>query len=408
MVSKDLERFLAILPTFEHQKGLKLFDELGKDPANAAPILQELLFVASNHEDPQLHTPHGVPTMHAGRELLLLTRPPGGLGLLRFLVMYNFSLRKRSLTFDQAHAKARGVPPASVEELHVGYRKAIGGNLGPQAAAVLGRVALDHGPEAAVHVAVRTSLDEIGRLGHNLVLAVAYVDVALSLGLPKALVPLANLAYVQATALAGIHPVEIPERQEAADRGEPDVELLGKLAEDWEFDRMQGVIEALAFEGHADLAYKPLLIAASADPGFLGHTLSLVHTARLATRYLTPAENSWLLWKLYRVLTTRFGYPGFLVLGEQGVVDAPSILPAIESSLRHKSPPAEETVRRALEGGVPVEDLLAYVVDFYGNWTVGEKEHTISYLNAALQTARFLGRDHALLPLAIALSKLPF
>jgi hypothetical protein len=47
-------------------------------------------------------------------------------------------------------------------------------------------------------------------------------------------------------------------------------------------------------------------------------------------------------------------------------------------------------------------------VDFYGQWTVGEKEHTISYLNSVLQTARFLGREEALLPLAIGLSKLPF
>ena len=47
-------------------------------------------------------------------------------------------------------------------------------------------------------------------------------------------------------------------------------------------------------------------------------------------------------------------------------------------------------------------------MDFYGQWTVGEKEHTISCLNAVLQTAKFLGKDEALLPLAIGLSKLPF
>jgi len=84
------------------------------------------------------------------------------------------------------------------------------------------------------------------------------------------------------------------------------------------------------------------------------------------------------------------------------------MLSALESSLRYKSPPAEETVRHALEADVPIEDLLATVVDFYGQWTVGEKEHTISYLNAVLQTAKFLGKEEALLPLAIGLSKLPF
>ncbi len=158
----------------------------------------------------------------------------------------------------------------------------------------------------------------------------------------------------------------------------------------------------------ADEAYRPLLIAASADPGFLGHTLSEVHAARLASRFLTPAENAWLLWKLYRTLTTRFGYPEFLRLAEPENRDRASILAALESSLRYKSPPAEETVRHALEANVPLDDILAAVVDFYGQWTVGEKEHTISYLNAVLQTAKFLGSDQALLPLAIGLSKLPF
>ena len=55
-----------------------------------------------------------------------------------------------------------------------------------------------------------------------------------------------------------------------------------------------------------------------------------------------------------------------------------------------------------------LDEILAAVVDFYGQWTVGEKEHTISCLNAVLQTAKFLGKDEALLPLAIGLSKLPF
>src|SRR6267143_4087352 len=151
-----------------------------------------------------------------------------------------------------------------------------------------------------------------------------------------------------------------------------------------------------------------LPISASAEPGFLGHTLSEVHGARLASRFLTPSENAWLSWKLYRTLTTRFGYPEFLRLGDPENQDRPSMLSALESSLRFKSPPAEQTVRHALEADVPLDEILASVVDFYGQWTVGEKEHTISYLNAVLQTARFLGRDEALLPLAIGLSKLPF
>ncbi|MGQ0797598.1 MAG: hypothetical protein ACT4OI_07040, partial [Methanobacteriota archaeon] len=382
-------------------------DELAKDPAKAVPILPAFVFVVAMHDDPQLHPPLGMLTLLAARELLHLTRPPGGLGLLRFLVMYNFSLTKRALTADQAEANARAVPSASIDELRGAYRKAVAGNLGGQAAALLGRIALDHGIERAAHAAIRASMDDLGRLGHNLALAVGYSEAASALGKPRALVPLANLAHVQATALASVRAVAIPSMEPPADVS-PDVGALEALVEAWEFDRVEGVLRALAFDEQADVAYTPLLVAASADPGFLGHTLSLVHDARLATRYLSATENAWLLWKLYRTLTKHFGYPEFLELGGHGPIDEAAVWPAIESSLKHKSPPAEETVRRALESGVPVDRILAFVVDFYGNWTVGEKEHTILYLDAALQTARFLGRDRALLPLAIALSKLPF
>ena len=407
MASKDLERLFALLPTFEHQKGIRLFDELAKDPATAGPILQELLAVVSNQDDPQLHTPHGVLTIHAGRELLRLTRPPGGLGLLRFLIFYNFSLPKRSLTSPQVEVAARAIPSASEEDQARAYRKFVFERMGPKAAPLLARIALDHGIEAAAHLAIRTSLNDLGRLGHHLALAVGYADVALILGLPRGLVPLANLGYVQSVALQGVPPIEVPTLVPPA-RGKADAAALASLLEDWEFDRVEPILQAFAFEGRTDEAYRPLLIAASAEPGFLGHTLTEVHTARLASRFLTPSENAWLSWKLVRTLTTRFGYPDFLRLGEPESRDRTSMLSALESSLRYKSPPAEETVRHALEADVPIEDLLATVVDFYGQWTVGEKEHTISYLNAVLQTAKFLGKEEALLPLAIGLSKLPF
>jgi len=407
VASKDLERLFALLPTFEHQKGIRLFDDVAKDPATAGPILQELLAVVSNHDDPQLHTPHGVLTIHAGRELLRLTRPPGGLGLLRFLIFYNFSLPKRPLTASQVEAAARAIPSASEEDQALAYRKFVFERMGPKAAPLLARIALDHGIETAAHLAIRTSLDDLGRLGHNLALAVGYADVASILGLPRGLVPLANLGYVQSVGLQGVPPTEIS-TPAPSDRGKADAGSLASLLEEWEFDRVQPVLQAFAYEGGADEAYRPLLIAASAEPGFLGHTLTEVHTARLASRFLTPSENAWLSWKLYRTLTTRFGYPEFLRLGKPENQDRPSMLAALESSLRYKSPPAEETVRHALEADVPLEDILAAVVDFYGQWTVGEKEHTISYLNAVLQTAKFLGKEEALLPLAIGLSKLPF
>jgi len=384
-----------------------MFDALAKDPANAAPILQELLLVASNHDDPQLHTPHGMLTLHAAKGLLRLTRPPGGLGLLRFLVLYNFSLRKRGLTSSQVESAARAVPAASPDEMSRAYRKMVFESVGAKSAALLARVALDGGLDAAAHLAIRTALDDLGRLGHNLSMAVSYSDAAVSLGLPRGLVPLANLGYVQSVAMQGVAPVEIP-AVSAASQGASDVEQLGRLLEDWEFDRVEPILRSLSLEGLAEDAYRPLLIAASADPGFLGHTLSEVHSARIATRFLTPSENAWLSWKLYRTLTTRFGYPEFLMLRESSGGSEESIHAALESSLRYKSPPAEKTVREALEAGMSLDELLATVVDFYGNWTVGEKEHTISYLNAVLQTAKFLGREQALLPLAIGLSKLPF
>ncbi len=345
--------------------------------------------------------------MVAGRNLLLLTKPPGGLGLLRFLVLYNFTLQRRPFDMAIAGAMARSVPPAPVQDFTLAYRKAVSGGLAEQAASVLGRMALEHGFEQAAHIALRAALDDVGRLGHNLVTAVSYVEAAEILGNGQVIVPLMNLARLQSFSLKGTATAAIPERSSAGN-GEADLDALGVFVVDGEFDRVEGVLQSLAFSGQADVAYRPLLIAASADPGFLGHTLSLVHAARLASRYLTPSENTWLSWKLYRTLTTRFGYPEFLALGASERIDRASLIPALESSLRDKSPPAERTLRQALESGVPLDELLATIVNFYGNWTVGEKEHTISYLNSALQTAKFLGSEQALLPLTIALGRLPF
>jgi len=407
LASTDLDRLLALLPTTDHACALPLFDKVIRDLGSAAPILQELVFVASNHDDPQLHTPHGLLTMVAGRDVLRLTRPPGGFGLLNFLVRYNFTLQRRAFDASVAAAMARSVPSASADELTLAYRKAIHGGLGDQAASVLGRVVLDQGLEAASHVTLRASLDDLGRLGHNLVTAVSYVSAAETAGRGRELVPLMNLARLQAFALRDAPTASIPDRADPGG-GESSVDELGELVVDGAFDQVEPALQALAFSGLADEAYRPLLIATSAEPGFLGHSLSLAHAARLASRFLTPSENAWLSWKLYRTLTTRFGYPEFLELGASESLDRDALLPALESSLRNKSPPVERTLRQALENEVALDDLLATVVNFYGNWTVGEKEHTIIYLNAALQTAKFLGRDRALLPLTIALGRLPF
>ncbi|HEY4705319.1 MAG TPA: hypothetical protein VII27_06265, partial [Thermoplasmata archaeon] len=109
-----------------------------------------------------------------------------------------------------------------------------------------------------------------------------------------------------------------------------------------------------------------------------------------------------------RTAVSRFGYPEFLRLGPPPAVEPEAVMSALRASLQYKSPPAETTLRQALEAGVPLDEVVATIVSAYGHWTVGEKEHTIIYLDAALETARFLGRDEALLPLAVALMRLPF
>ncbi len=406
MAAKDLERFLALLPTSEHKRALPLYDDVVRDLNSVGPILRELLWVMSNHDDPQLHTPHALLTAVAGRDLLRLTRPPGGLPLLRFLVLYNFSLPKRALSPAQADAGVRSVPPSTVEDAAVAYARAVKGRLAEQAGLLLARIALDHGLDAAAHIALRTSFADLGRLGHNLVTAVAHIEAAEALDLPKRFVPLANLGRLQALHLSDVESAPLDTLDH--ERGDADLALLADLVEAGDFDQVEGVLDAFAVAGHSADAYRPLLIAASADPGFLGHTLSQVHAARIATRYLTPSENGWLSWKLYRTLTSRFGYPDFLRLASGASLDRDSVLAALDASLQYRSPPAERTLRQALESGVSLDDVLARIVDAYGTWTVGEKDHTISYLNAALQTAKFLGREDSLLPLVIALGKLPF
>src|SRR3990170_2322853 len=98
---------------------------------------------------------------------------------------------------------ARPVPAGYRDELGQAYVKAVHGGLGAQAAALVGRLALDHGLEAAAHLVVRASLGDIGRLGHNLSAAAGYAEAAMVLGRPKGLVPLANLARLQAVLLPG-------------------------------------------------------------------------------------------------------------------------------------------------------------------------------------------------------------
>src|SRR3989449_7400626 len=243
MVSNEVGRLFPILRTFQRQRGIRLFDDLAKDPANAAPILEGLLLVGSNHDDPHLHTPQGLLTLNAGRALLRFPRPPGGLAFLSFLVLYNSSLQNRTLTLAGIDAEAGAIPAATQEDMERAYRKVVHDHAGSKAAALQTRIGMDHGIEEAAHLAIRTSLDDLGRLGHNLATAVAYSDAATTLGLPRGLVPLANLGHVQAGSLQSVPPIGIPSLA-GSGPGEPDVELLGRLLEDWEFERVEEILRA--------------------------------------------------------------------------------------------------------------------------------------------------------------------
>jgi hypothetical protein len=265
---------------------------------------------------------------------------------------------------------------------------------------------MDRGLPVAAHAVLRYALNDTGKLGHHLAFAVSFLDAAEALGLPRGLLPIANLGFFLAESMKGTRLIEIPPLEAGA--VPPSSEGLAEAAETGAFDVVEVQLRSLLAARRTDDAVRPLLIAASADPGFLGHTLILANAIRRAAPYLEPAENVHLFWKAYRTLVSRFGYPEFLRLGPGSGMERDAVMNALRASLQHKTPPAELTLRQALEAGVPLDEVLGTIVNAYGHWTVGEKEHTIALLGAAVETARFLGRDEALLPLAVALMRLPF
>ncbi len=402
--ASEVSQFNELLLTGQHQRAMQLFERGSKDPAWCALVLDSILMSNSNQNDPQLHTPHGLQATNAARGMIAVAGFPSGVPLLRFVTLYSFSLRKRNLTAEDVRIRAKSLPPipdpvAALDEAFSTGDYAVAG-------AVLARIAVDRGVPAAARAVLRFALNDIGKLGHHLAIAVAFLEAAEALGLPRGLLPIANLGFYLAEAMKGTRPVEIPPMGAAAERPSPSG--LSEAAEAGAFDEVEAQLRALLATGRTDDAVRPLLIAASADPGFLGHTLILAHAIRRGAPFLEPAETFHLLWKVYRTLVSRFGYPEFLRLGPPPDVDKGAVMNALRASLQYKTPPAEVTVRQALEIGVPLDEVLATIVNAYGQWTVGEKEHTIILLDAALETARFLGREEALLPLAVALMRLPF
>ncbi len=402
--ASEISQFNELLVTGQHIKAMRLFDSISADPALCALVLDSLLMSNANQADPQLHVPHGLQTTNAARGMVAIAGHPAGVPLLRFTTLYSFSLRKRDLTAEDVRIKARTLAP--IPDPVPPLAEAFASGDFPAAGAVLARVALDGGVPAAGRAVMRFVLGDQGKLGHHLALAVSFLEAARALGLPRGLLPIANMGFVLAQVMKGARPADVPPLGPPAAAADP--ARLARAAEEGAFDEVEAQLQALLAAGRADDAIRPLLVAAAADPGFLGHTLVLAHSARLAAPYLGPAEQFHLLWRLYRTSVTRFGYPEFLRLGAHQDLEEESVRAALRSSLEHKTPPPEVTLRQALEVGVPLDEVLATVVNVYGKWTVGEKEHTIIALDAALETARFLGHDEALLPLAVALMRLPF
>ena len=400
----EISQFNEFLATGQHQKAMRLFDALAEDPAQCGLVLDSILMSNANQHDPQLHTPHGLQATNAARGLLTISGFPAGVPLLKFMTLYSFSLRKRDLTAEDVRIRARSLAPIP-DPVGTLYQAFAAGDFAV-AGAVLARIAVDRGIPAAAHAILRFALADVGKLGHHLTLVVSFLEAARSLGLPRGLLPIANLGFYVAEAMKGTRPPEIAPLDPTTMAPSP--ERLSEAAAEGAFDEVEAQLRALLAAGRTDDAVRPLLVAASADPGFLGHTLILAHSLRLAAPYLEPAENFHTLWKAYRTAVSRFGYPEFLRLGPPPAVEPEAVMSALRASLQYKSPPAETTLRQALEAGVPLDEVLATIVSAYGHWTVGEKEHTIIYLDAALETARFLGRDKALLPLAVALMRLPF
>lgn len=404
MADRDLAKFFQLLYTFEHRKAMALFDKLAQDEANFWTIADAVLLVCANHQDAKLTVPHGLQTLEAAREMFAVAGPEASMGLLRFVTLYSFSLIKRDWTAtylgQQAAAVAGDPEPA--------FWGAVSSGLPDRAAGLLAAVAVRNGFEAAARALLRASLSDLGRLAHNFTLAVSYAEAGRALGMPMALVPLANGAHFLATTLQAGRPFQ-PEPWEDVPRGtDAGVDALQHALSEGEYDRVHDILRAWAASSDRERVFEPLVIGVAKDPGFLGHNMILAHSARLAAKYLGKEEVAHILWKFYRTLGRAYEYPADLAVRDRTDLDPQAAITGLKGTLQHRTPPPLVTIGQCLEAGVPLEGVLKQIVGGYAGWRVGEKEHTIIYLNAAIQTANFLGRDKALLPLTVALQQLPF
>src|SRR3989304_377962 len=309
-MERDLGRFLQLLYTFEHQKAMVLFDQLVEDESNFWRIADALLLVCANHQDAKLTVPHGMQTLEAAREMFAVGGPEASMGLLRFVTRYNFSLIKRDWAVTYL-AEQAGATPSDSESL---VWDAIVHQQPDRAAVLLCGVAVREGFDAAAHALVRASLADLGRLAHNFTLAVSYAEAAGALGMPMALVPLANGAHFLATAMQAARPMKVEAWEDAPPGTDASLEALQSALSEGEDRRAPDTPRASPSSAARERAFEPLLIGVAKDPGFLGHNMILAHSARRAAKYLAKDELAHLLWKFYRTLGKSYGYPPTLAL----------------------------------------------------------------------------------------------
>src|SRR6267378_4181428 len=155
----EVSQFNELLVTGQHVKGMRLFDQVSKDPAFCNLVLDSVVMSNANQSDPSLHTPHGLQTTNAARSMLAISGFPAGVPLLRFITLYSFSLRKRGLTAEDVRIKARSLPalPDPVAAL---YTALSSGDVGVSGA-LLARLAMDRGIAGAAHVILRYVLNDL-------------------------------------------------------------------------------------------------------------------------------------------------------------------------------------------------------------------------------------------------------
>jgi len=163
----EVSQFTELLESGQHLKGMRLFDQVSKDPALCSLVLDSVVMSNSNQSDPSLHTPHGLPTTNAARGMLAISGFPAGVPLLRFITLYSFSLRKRALSAEDVRIKARTLPSLA-DPVDTLYSALEAGDVGVSGA-VLARIAMDRGIPAAAHAVLRYALNDLGKLGQEAV-----------------------------------------------------------------------------------------------------------------------------------------------------------------------------------------------------------------------------------------------